>query len=45
MDEILAAVEEINSDYEWHCRAAAALARDYFSYEVVLPRLLAAVGL
>jgi hypothetical protein len=45
MDEILAAVEEINSDYERHRRAAAALARDYFSYEVVLPRLLAAVGL
>lgn len=41
MDEILAAVARINADYERHCRAAMAIAQEYFSYEVVLPRLLA----
>jgi hypothetical protein len=45
MGEILAAVDEVNSAYADHRRAATDLARDYFSYEVVLPRLLAAVGL
>lgn len=41
MDEILAAVERINADYEHHCRAATTIAREHFSYDVVLPRLLA----
>jgi hypothetical protein len=45
MDEILEAVESINSAYDQHCRAAATLARDYFSYDVVLKELLAEVGL
>ena len=44
MDEILAAVESINSNYERHCRAATEIARQYFSYEVVLPRLLDQAG-
>jgi hypothetical protein len=44
MEEILGAVDTINSNYQHHCRAASALARDYFSYDVVLPRLLAEVG-
>jgi hypothetical protein len=44
MDEILAAVDSINSDYEGHSKAAAAAARECFSYDVVLPRLLAEVG-
>ena len=45
MDEILAAVEEINSDYERHSTAAREIARDYFDAEKVLTRLLAEVGL
>lgn len=45
MEEILAAVESVNSDYDGHCRAAAGLAREYFNYDVVLPRLLGDVGL
>jgi hypothetical protein len=45
MGEILDAVERINSDYEKHSRAAAGLTREYFSYDVVLPPWLAAVGL
>ena len=45
MDDVLLAVDAINSDYERHCDAALAVAREYFSYEVVLPRFLAEVGL
>jgi hypothetical protein len=45
MDEILTAVDAINADYDTHSRAAAQIAREYFSYDVVLPRLLAEVGL
>lgn len=44
MDDILAAVDEINADYQFHSRAAAEIAHEYLSYEVVLPRILAGVG-
>lgn len=44
MEDIVSAIESINSDYHEHCRAASALAHDYFSYDVVLGRLLADVG-
>jgi GT2 family glycosyltransferase len=44
MDEILAAVEAINSDYERHSRAAEEIARDYFAHDVVLGRLLDDIG-
>jgi hypothetical protein len=44
MDEAVAAVEAINADYARHSRAAAKLAREYFSYEVVLKSLVAQVG-
>ena len=43
--EILEAVDNINSNYEHHCRAAFELAREFFNYDVVLPGLLGAVGL
>ena len=39
-----AAIEAINADYERHCRAAAEIAREYFSHDVVLRRLLDDVG-
>ena len=44
MDDILAAVDAVNSNYDLHCRAAAEIAREYFSYDVVLGRMLAEVG-
>jgi hypothetical protein len=40
MDDILAAIDCINSDYPANCRAAAEIAREYFSAEVILRRLL-----
>jgi hypothetical protein len=43
-EEILAAVDSINSDYAGHSKAAAEVARAYFNYDVVLPRILAEVG-
>jgi hypothetical protein len=45
MEEILEAVESINSAYDQHCRAASTLVREFFSYDVVLKKLLAEVGL
>jgi hypothetical protein len=45
MDDILSAVEAINADYERHSSAASAIAREYFSYDVVLPALLSRVGM
>jgi len=44
MEQVLAAVEAINSDYPKYCRAAAALASEHLDYAVVLRRLLAEVG-
>jgi GT2 family glycosyltransferase len=45
MDEILAAVEAINSDYERHSAAARVIAEEYFDARKVLTRLLSEVGL
>ncbi|HJZ59184.1 MAG TPA: hypothetical protein VKE74_29840, partial [Gemmataceae bacterium] len=45
MDEILDAVGRVNADYGRHRRAAAGIAREFFGYDVVLPRMLAEVGL
>jgi hypothetical protein len=39
-EDILAAVDAINSDYPRHCRAARALAEEFFDSDRVLPRLL-----
>jgi hypothetical protein len=44
MDDILAAVDSINSNYEFHCRAAADIAREYFNYDVVLGRFMKELG-
>ena len=44
MEEIVAAVEAINADYPRHRRAALTIARDFFSHEVVLSRLLQHLG-
>jgi hypothetical protein len=45
IEEIQQAIEQINSAYERHCRAAFAIAHDYFNSDMVLRRLLADVGL
>ena len=40
IDDVLGAVDSINSDYERHARAATALAHEYFDHAVVLKALL-----
>ncbi|HEY3302556.1 MAG TPA: hypothetical protein VGL70_03355 [Candidatus Binatia bacterium] len=45
MEEILAAFEAINSDYEKHSRAAHAIAEEYFKAETVLAKMLQDLGL
>jgi GT2 family glycosyltransferase len=45
MDESLAALEAIESDYERHSSAALEIAREYFAAEKVLGRLLDELGL
>jgi GT2 family glycosyltransferase len=44
LDEVAEAVERINADYNRHRQAARDVARDFFSYDVVLTRLLADLG-
>jgi len=45
MRDIEEAIEAINSDYQRHSRAAYEIARDHFSHDVVLKRLLQDLGL
>jgi len=40
LDEATAAIEAVNSRYEGHCRAARAVAEEYFDAAKILPRLL-----
>lgn len=44
MDEVLAAVDSINSDYRRQCEAARALAEEYFDCRSVAARLVAQLG-
>ena len=44
MDEIVAALEQINADYSRHSRGAAEIAREYFEAEKVLSKLLVEAG-
>jgi hypothetical protein len=45
MDDILTAIETIQSDYVGHCRAAREIAEEYFAAEHVLRSLIERVGL
>src|SRR5262249_40607540 len=45
MDDILAAIAAIDSDYERHSRAARSIAEEYFKAETVLTRMLDQLGL
>lgn len=44
MDEVLDAIDAINGDYQVHCKAARAIAEDYFRAEKVLARFLVDIG-
>jgi hypothetical protein len=44
MDEILAALEEVNGNYERHCKTARRLAEEYFDSSKLLSRMLDEVG-
>ena len=44
MEEILAAIEAMNTDYARHARAARGLAEEFFDSRTVLARLLNEVG-
>lgn len=45
VDDVVAALETINTDYARHARAARAIAAEYFAAEKVLRKLLADAGL
>ena len=45
LDEAVAAIEIVESDYEGHCQAAREIANEYFSAEVVLKDMLKKMGL
>jgi hypothetical protein len=45
LDEAVAALEAIESDYDRHSRAAAAIAEEYVCAETVLTRLIQEPGL
>jgi len=45
MEDILNAIEAINSDYQKHSRAARAIAETYFKAETVLSKLLVDLGI
>jgi hypothetical protein len=44
MDEILAAVDAVNSDWDRHARAAREIAREFLDADLVLPRVLDHMG-
>jgi hypothetical protein len=45
MDDVLAAIDAIESDYDGHCRAAQEIAEEYFGAERVVESLLTRAGL
>jgi hypothetical protein len=45
MDEVLTALEHINSDYARHCRAAHAIAEEFFKAETVMAKFVDDLGL
>jgi hypothetical protein len=44
VEQALAAIDAINTDYERHCRAARAIAEEYFEASAVARRLVAQLG-
>lgn len=45
LDDILAAIDAVESDYEGHCRAAREIAAEYFAAEKVVGHLMRRAGL
>ena len=45
MDDVLAAIDAIESDYRGHCRAAGEIAEAYFGAERVVGSLMQRAGL
>ena len=45
MDDVLAAIDAIESDYDGHCRAAREIAAEYFGAERVVGSLMTRAGL
>jgi hypothetical protein len=45
LDDVLAAVDAIESDYAGHCRAALEIAREYFAADKVVGQLMREAGL
>jgi hypothetical protein len=45
MDDVLAAVDAIESDWPGHCRAAREIGREYFAAEKVVGSLMDRAGL
>ena len=45
MEEILSSISAIEANYESHSRTAAAIAREYFSHDVVLGHMLDELGI
>jgi hypothetical protein len=45
LDEAAAGVEEINRNYQRHCKAAREIAEEYFDSDKVLRQLLAKLGI
>ncbi|MEH2414936.1 hypothetical protein [Nostoc sp.] len=43
LEEAVGCIERVNTNYQAHCQAARKLAEQFFSYKVVLPRLLETV--
>ena len=44
LEEIMSAVEKINGKYERHCQAARTIAEEYFRAELVISKMLLAIG-
>ena len=44
MDDIISAVDAINSNYEKHCKAALDIAEEYFKAEIVMKKVLNDLG-
>jgi hypothetical protein len=45
LDDAMAAIEDINRDYERHCRSARDIARHYFECQTICARFLDEIGL
>ena len=45
LEDCIEAIQAVNSDYQRHCRGAREIAREFFSHDIVLGRLLTDLGI